>query len=216
MTDNFVINEVNGKWIIGTNKSIQRNGVYNWELAGPVLTIPSVINGHQIEEIGQWAFFGCYYIEEVFISNSIKSINNRSFSDCFNLRSIVIPPSVEFIGYCGIHTYNASLASINLSLPNSSEDSSNGTLTVVFQPNSQIKYIDQHGISRKKNIIIYYNDKSYFPCHKDPFFKSVLYSIKIYSPYTNSFCNYPTIHAFTCKQNLWHQKSLFFFIFLFR
>ena len=213
MTDNFVVTQVNGKWIIGTNETKVRNGVHNWELAGPLLTIPSVINGNQIEEIGQCAFYGCYYIEEVFISNSIKSINNRSFSNCYNLRSIVIPPSVEFIGYCGIHSYNSTLASINNQLPYS-QYTGNGILKVIFQPNSQIKYIAQYGISRKKNIVIYYSDKSYFPCHKDPYFKSSLTNVKIYSPYTSSFCNYPTIHAITCKQRSKYQNVLFFFIFL--
>ena len=211
MTNNFVITEFDGKWIIETNKTDKRNGVENWELAGPILTIPSVIDGHQIEEIGVCAFYKCYNLEDVIISNNIKAIHNQSFSDCFNLRSIIIPPSIEFIGYCGIHSYNDSLINDPLSIP---RYNSKGFLTVIFQPNSHIQYIGRHAISRKENIIIYFSDKRYFPCDSDPFFQPALSNVKIYSMFTSSFCGYQTINSMTCKKFSFYNKSLFFFVFL--
>ena len=197
MTENFVVKYVNSTWMIGTNLSTSGNGVKNRSLLTSTLTIPSVIEGHQIEEIGQLAFYQCSVIEEVFLSNSIRVINRYAFADLENLKTFVIPPSIQIIGYAGIHAFNRSLHHIDNSLSDE-KYVSNGVMNITFLPNSQIKFIDSAGISRKKNIIVNYYDKSLFSCG-DIFISKYHPNVKIYAPYAAHFCNYPTIYQRTCK-----------------
>ena len=204
MTENFVVEYVNNTWIIGTNLTTGGNGVKNPLLLTSTLTIPSVIDGHQIEQIGQYAFYQCSVIEEIFLSNSIRVINRYSFGSLENLKTIVIPPSVQIIGYAGIHTYNVSLYRINNTLPNE-KFVSHGVLNITFLPHSQIKFIDYAGMSRKENIIVNYFDKGFISCG-DIFMSHLHPNVKIYAPYTSRFCNYRTIYQRTCKA-----KNLLFF-----
>ena len=209
MTDNLRVTLQNGKYIIGTNETTAGNGYINKDIAGSVLTIPSKIDEKKIEEIGQYAFHRCFNIEEVFISDSIRAINQWAISDCYNLRSIIIPPSVEFIGTVGIHTYNRTKRNIYSNLPLKSY-TSKGVLNVVFQPHSRIQYIGEFGISRKENIIVHYYDHGLFSCHSDIFYISVIQRVKIISPYSSSFCGYPTSYIRTCQsQRRLHSLHIF-------
>ena len=105
-----------------------------------------------------------------------------------SLVSINIPSSVEFIRYCGIHCFNDSTSETSL-----------GTLTVVFNPESNISYIDRHGICRKQHIIIYYLGYKSPLHHNDPFFRSFYQSLTIFSPHVSSFCGYRTKSLSTCS-----------------
>ena len=200
MTDNFIVSFINNVYIIGTNTTREHNGVKNWTLAGPTMTIPSVIDGKNIEEIGQHAFYRCHNLVEVFISNHIRSINVRAISECLNLKSVIIPPSIEFIGFAGIHAYNKSR-----------DNTADGIMKITFQANSKIQYIDQYGISRKNTIFIYYNDARQFPCHNDPFHRITKITLKIFAPYTSLFCGHTTIHARTCQHKNSYYASIHFF-----
>ena len=72
----FNVNRVNGKWIIGTdNVTNSKNGITNWDELGSILSIPSLINGYKIDEIGRRSFFNCIGIEEIVIGDGIKQIN---------------------------------------------------------------------------------------------------------------------------------------------
>ena len=187
----FVVNQINGKWIIGDNTTSSMNGLSDLSTLGPILNIPSIIDGHNIEEIGLRAFFKCTKIEEINIENGIKQINERSFSYCTNLKSIVIPPSVEFIGYCGIHCYNETAQSIYGA--NSRKATAQGTLVVTFLSGSKIAFIGNSGISRKENIIIYFMGKQNPLNNGDPVKKLLLSSVKVYAPYVPSFLGIKTI-----------------------
>lgn len=182
----FNVNQISGKWIIGTdNTTNSKNGLKDWSSLGSILNIPSVIDGHNIEEIGNHAFFGCTGIEEVVIGNGIKQINEWCFSYCENLKSIVIPSSVEFIGYCSIHCYNGTAASKYG--PSTRECTTEGTLIVTFLPDSKISFIGGSGISRKENIIIYYFGRNKHVTGSGSFGISYITSLKVYSPYVSRF-----------------------------
>ena len=191
----FVVNQINGKWIIGDNTTETMNGLSNWSTLGPILNIPSIIDGHNIEEIGYHAFFKCTKIEEINIENGIKQINERGFSFLTNLKSIVIPPSVEFIGYCGIHCYNETAQSIYGA--NSRKATAQGTLVVTFLSGSKIAFIGNSGISRKENIIIYFLGKSKPQFLTNPLVLNLITSVKVYSPFVKQFLGVKT-HNFKC------------------
>ena len=140
----FNFNQVNGKWIIGTNNTGTKSGLKDWSTLGSILNIPSVIDGNNIEEIGKHAFYSCKVIEEIIIGDGIKKINQWAFAHLLNLRRIVIPSSVEFIGNNGIHCYNETAQSIyGESAP---ETTGKGNIVVTFLPDSKISFIGSFGI----------------------------------------------------------------------
>lgn len=57
------------------------------------VTIPS-----SVKTIGASAFALCDQLKEVYISDGVTAIKDGAFSDCFELRSVRIPPSVTVIG----------------------------------------------------------------------------------------------------------------------
>lgn len=62
------------------------------------IDIPSEINGCPVIEIGKFAFSGCNSLQNVVISNGVKTINYGAFTNCTSLKNIIIPDSVDFIG----------------------------------------------------------------------------------------------------------------------
>ena len=116
------------------------------------------------------------------------------------MRSVVIPPSVEFIGSAAVNAYNYTLVKLNPDLENIAYVSE-GTMTITFLPNSKIQYIDNYGFCRKKNIIINFYDKKQFSCHRDIFLSNCDPHYEIYAPYTSKFCHYKTntVYQQTCK-----------------
>ena len=198
-TFEFVVSEIDGRYIIGDNTTIPRNGVNNWDNS-VFLVIPSIIDEKPIEEIGSHAFYGLVSIEEVVIKEGIKQLNQYCFSRCENLKKITIPSSVEFLGGASIHAYNYTLALINSSYK-SKLYTTKGELKVIFLPESNLKYMDQACISRKENIIVYYWGYSEPNHHQDPFSKS--YSkVKIYSPYVKKFGGFVVKNRIcTCEIN---------------
>ena len=61
-------------------------------------TLTSVTIGNSVTSIGDNAFYNCYSLTSVEIPNSVTSIGNYAFSDCSGLTSIEIPNSVTSIG----------------------------------------------------------------------------------------------------------------------
>ena len=59
-------------------------------------TIPS---DGSVTSIGDYAFAGCYDLENIAIPNTIKTIGDIAFSNCSGLTSITIPNSVTSIGW---------------------------------------------------------------------------------------------------------------------
>ncbi len=59
--------------------------------------IPEFINGVEITNIGDHAFYNCDKLTEVVISNSVSSIGENAFENCSNLTNINIPNNVNNI-----------------------------------------------------------------------------------------------------------------------
>ncbi len=62
------------------------------------VTIPDILDGRTVVEIGSGAFAGHTGIRSVTISSNVLRIMKESFSDCSSLESVVIPASVASIG----------------------------------------------------------------------------------------------------------------------
>ena len=75
--------QIANEWFVGTNSSNQKaNAVESTDDIQGLLIIPSEVNGHQITQIGQYAFFECRLITRLIIKARITSIHYRGFSHC--------------------------------------------------------------------------------------------------------------------------------------
>lgn len=63
-----------------------------------VLTIPLVLDKHNVTSIGDYAFYDCSTITKVTIPKSVTSIGDYAFSECVSLTNVTIPLSVISIG----------------------------------------------------------------------------------------------------------------------
>jgi uncharacterized repeat protein (TIGR02543 family) len=58
----------------------------------------SVIIGHSVTNIGNYAFNNCHELYDITMSDSVTRIGNLAFSGCSSVLSVLIPPNVERIG----------------------------------------------------------------------------------------------------------------------
>ena len=61
-------------------------------------TIPAVIDGYDVTEIGDLVFSYCETIEKVIISNGVTTIGDQAFRSCYALESITLGSSAVNIG----------------------------------------------------------------------------------------------------------------------
>ena len=66
--------------------------------ASGALTIPAMIEGKSVTNIGEKAFIGCSSLTNITIPDSVTSIGWGAFAGCTSLASITIPDSVPSIG----------------------------------------------------------------------------------------------------------------------
>ena len=142
----------NAYYVGASNISIIPTGHYNdvgnFTVECPssitTVTIPEKINGKPVLEIGCRAFSKLLKLETVEIKAKLTQINQFAFYGCCSLTNISIPSSVTFIGYGAISAIK------------SNYNSSDGILTVKFEPNASVAKIKQFAIEKKEHIIIYY------------------------------------------------------------
>jgi hypothetical protein len=94
---------------------------------GGDVTIPDTITGLPVTRIGTNAFYNCFSLTGVTISDSVTNIGDGAFAGCYNLTSVTIPGSVTSIGY-GAFDWCSSLTAITVDAQNASYSSLNGVL----------------------------------------------------------------------------------------
>ena len=62
------------------------------------LVIPNQIDGYNVSEIYDEAFYGCYDLESVVVPEGVTYIGASAFEDCSNLASITLPDGILSIG----------------------------------------------------------------------------------------------------------------------
>ena len=62
------------------------------------------------------AFYNCYYIEKITLSNSILSIGQKAFYNCTSLNEVILPDEIKYISSSLFYSCKAL---VNIALPNS-------------------------------------------------------------------------------------------------
>ncbi len=63
-----------------------------------VVTVPGMIGGGQVAEVGNHVFKGCVGIEKIIVSEGIEVLGNGVFLNCKELREVVLPGTLKRIG----------------------------------------------------------------------------------------------------------------------
>ena len=72
--------------------------IYAWYGNSEILDLPSVIDGLQVSEIGEYSFSSKENLISVSIPEGIKTLEEAAFYNCPNLIDVSIPDSVTIIG----------------------------------------------------------------------------------------------------------------------
>ena len=92
----------------GTSSSSSKNAFVNFSS-----TKPDIKLGNTVTSIGQYSFYECYGLQTIQIPSSVTSIGQYSFYQCYSLRSVNIPSSVKKISdYAFYYCYG--LQSVNI------------------------------------------------------------------------------------------------------
>ena len=84
----------------------------------PILVVPEEIEGMPVVEIGDEAFAGLAYLEELTCPPKAGSVGLKAFSKCPRLRKIVLPESADIIGHTWLH---ASSRVVDITFPAEAE-----------------------------------------------------------------------------------------------
>ena len=79
-----------------------------------ILVIPAELGGHQVVNIGAYAFCNCTNLTSVTIPDSVTSIGGNAFQDCRGLTNLTIPNGVTSIGW---NAFNGCSALTSLTIP---------------------------------------------------------------------------------------------------
>lgn len=63
-----------------------------------VVTIPNMVDGKKVTEVGNHAFKGCVGIKKIVISEGIEVLGNGVFMNCKELKEVVMPRTLRRIG----------------------------------------------------------------------------------------------------------------------
>ena len=162
---------VNNTFMVGDNTTTVRNGLINQSNCPDVVVIPLSVEGHKVEQIGQYSFYSCPQIKVLIIEARITCINLQAFRRNFNLQRIYLPNTLKEIYGWGIQMYD----------PNSIEEvPSHGSVDIIFEPNSQLSHLSDHSISYKENVNVYICDHVQPSSTGNPFARVI--NLRLFSP----------------------------------
>ena len=187
------------KLIVGTNKS-DHNNALSQSYSPTFLRIPSKVNSFHVVEVGQFSFYGVPSITQITIEEGIRQINHYAFYSLINLEIINLPSTVEYLG-----KYSISACEWDNETPRTSP----GTFTVIFQPNSKLKYLDNAAIERKSNAFVYYCGYGNPQFIASPFYQ--IQNVTIYSFTEFKMNNYETKADYTICPMLQNMKHKTYF-----
>ncbi len=94
----WTFNESTGELsITGTGAMYDYDG-YDCPWGAYIDDIKSVVIGNSVTTIGDYAFMNCYRLISVIIPNGVTTIGRGAFDMCYSLTSVTIPDSVTTIG----------------------------------------------------------------------------------------------------------------------
>lgn len=122
----------------GSRKDL--NGVYYSKNGKHLLMASKSLSGKYevcegTREIDADAFWGCAYLEELIMPESIESIGHEAFGRCISLKEISIPHSVRKMGvnpFIGIHNIHIGSLSENVACDGKAVFTDNGKTLVSF------------------------------------------------------------------------------------
>jgi len=76
--------------------SEELESIGNYAFRGCIML--SKIDLKNVKSIGRYSFYGCSALSELILSGTLESIGDYSFRGCTEVKSVIIPESVEFIG----------------------------------------------------------------------------------------------------------------------
>lgn len=180
MSNILVYSKYNNEYIIGDMSNTLMNGFVSGAAIPNKLIIPFSIDGKEIKAIGSVAFYRCLEITECLVKAKIHTIHGAAFFGCQNLHRINIPSTVTKLSASALD------GRIDQSL-------SQGPLAVYFEPGTQLKNIENAGISNYRIVKVYIYDKVY-PTTSTYMFGGAT-KLTIYSQHSYKFCGFQTTVA---------------------
>lgn len=95
------------------------DGHHPWHNIAYIILIPYLVIEDGVTSIGDYAFEGCYQLNDIIIPGSVDSIGNFAFALCNGLESITIPDSVTSIEEC---TFQSCARLTEITIPESGQD----------------------------------------------------------------------------------------------
>ena len=170
--------DVDGTLSVGNGTSIHNNA--EEELKSMHLVIPKSVYGKEVKAIGGWAFTENTKIVQVLIYARITHIDEYAFCRCINLISINIPSTCTKLAQYSLDQFD-----------NNNQKESVGSLTVFFEPNSQISVFGKKAFAWKYTLFLYFCEAVQIT-YEDPEQFLNIKNLIIYSKETFTLKNYGT------------------------
>ena len=97
VADTAIVNGIRWTYEVSDGNVLLRQGAVSDSIIG-TLTIPSLLAGYPVTRVGGYAFSDCTNLRCVIIPNSVTNIGDRAFVRCRSLKCMTIPDSVLNIG----------------------------------------------------------------------------------------------------------------------
>lgn len=108
------LSDESGYALTKVSSTQQYNMINKYQLDEKIVTVPSEIDGCEIQEIGRYCFMGNQTVEKIILPKTVKQIDRYAFANCPNLKE-VIAPGVEV---CGMYAFYNCANLVNVEMQN--------------------------------------------------------------------------------------------------